>query len=329
MKTQFETDLKNTVDEFFYTKKKRGGTYLVLKSLILISAISITYGFIIYTELLFLYGILGVLNASIGMNISHDASHGSWSNKQSLNKQMAKSFDICGISSIFWNIQHNLLHHTYVNDVDDPDIQQDPFLRLSPNQPRKNWHRYQHLYAVPLYAFSYISWSLVNDFRTYFRGKMGPIIIKMNVGDHIWFWVGKIIHLTIFIVVPLVFLPVWKALLGYLIFATVCGLVTSIVFQLAHAVPTSAFVQESNKTIRQIQESTDFAPTSKILNWLTGGLNNQTTHHLCTNISHEHYPDLSVHIKYLCEKHRITYNALSLWNVFRSHFMHLRELGKQ
>jgi hypothetical protein len=45
--------------------------------------------------------------------------------------------------------------------------------RLSPEQPWYAWHRWQHLYAVPVYSLLTLSWVLYGDFRKFFSGHIG------------------------------------------------------------------------------------------------------------------------------------------------------------
>jgi len=62
--------------------------------------------------------------------------------------------------------------------------------------------------------------------------------------------------------------------------------------------------------IHQLLTTVNFGTKNRIVNWFTGGLNHQVEHHIFPNISHVHYTNIS--------KIAII-----------SHFMHLKELGKQ
>lgn len=81
--------------------------------------------------------------AFIGLNISHDAVHGSLSANKSVNKVLGFTFNIIGANSYIWNITHNIVHHTYTNiEGHDEDIQSIPLLRMSPHQKLRKVHRY-------------------------------------------------------------------------------------------------------------------------------------------------------------------------------------------
>ena len=103
--------------------------------------------------------------------------------------------------------------------------------------------------------------------------------------------------------------------IGFLITATVTGLLISIVFQLAHTVEHTTFPIaniESNKienewAIHQVMTTANFATNNRLVSWLVGGLNFQIEHHLFPKISHVHYPALSKIIRQACADYGLVY----------------------
>ena len=78
-----------------------------------------------------LWALLGLFTAFIGLNIAHDAVHGSLSKYKSVNKVLGYSFNIIGGNCYVWNITHNIVHHTYTNiEGHDEDI---ALIRFTPN----------------------------------------------------------------------------------------------------------------------------------------------------------------------------------------------------
>jgi len=74
------------------------------------------------------------------------------------------------------------------------------------------------------------------------------------------------------------------------------GIILSIIFQLAHVVPTVDMPVPDKEgslkntwAIHQLFTTSNFAPNNRIVSWYTGGLNNQVEHHIFPNISHIHY----------------------------------------
>ena len=102
--------------------------------------------------------VFGLALASIGFNVMHDGAHGSYSRKGWVNKTMAYSLNLMGGSSYFWSQKHNILHHSFTNiEGHDDDIDIRPWIRTNIHQPCKWYHRYQHVYWIFLYGFTYLT----------------------------------------------------------------------------------------------------------------------------------------------------------------------------
>ena len=176
----FSSALKNRVHEYFKSSgmKERGNTKLYFKTVILFSTAITTYLLLLFASLpawaaLPLCVLMGANLAAIGFNVMHDGGHGSYSNKHWVNEIMAYSLNLMGGSSFMWKQKHNVNHHTYTNveGIDD-DIDIQPWIRTNINQPRRWFHRYQHIYWALLYGFTYLIWVFMQDFRKYFSGRM-------------------------------------------------------------------------------------------------------------------------------------------------------------
>jgi fatty acid desaturase len=53
--------------------------------------------------------------AGVGMNVMHDGNHGSYSTKNWVNKFMGGTIYVLAGNVYNWQVQHNVLHHTYTN----------------------------------------------------------------------------------------------------------------------------------------------------------------------------------------------------------------------
>jgi len=138
-------------------------------------------------------------------------------------------------------------------------------------------------------------------------------------------------------VVPLMYHSFAEWAIGFTIAMLVCGLTISIVFQLAHVVPTASFPlpeEESNKIqqnwmIHQLATTVNFATRSRIVSWFAGGLNFQVEHHLFPKISHVHYPQLRLIVKEFCEQRKIPYlENETFFGAIREHVLYLRDIGR-
>jgi linoleoyl-CoA desaturase len=341
----FFSELKNRINDHFEQRgaSPTGNSKLYVKAVILI------VGFVsLYTHLVFFTppywlgviecAILGAVGASIGFNIMHDGSHGSFSESKLLNNLAGLSLNVLGGNVFMWNTKHNVIHHTYTNidDVDD-DLDARPFLRLCESQKRYKLHKYQHFYFWAIYAFLYLYWTLFSDFQKYFTGKVGDFkIAKMKRSEHISFWGFKAFFVAAFMVLPIFTVGFLPWIVGFLAFTMATGLVMSIVFQLAHIVSETHFpmpASSSNKieeawAIHQLKTTANFATQNKIVSWFSGGLNFQIEHHLFPKISHIHYPEISRIIKNVCAEYGVEYIEFpKLRTAIYSHVMHLRHLA--
>jgi linoleoyl-CoA desaturase len=177
----------------------------------------------------------------------------------------------------------------------------------------------------------------VSDYTKYFRGKIGKIRIKkMSASDHLVFWGFKLVHLFLFMGIPVFMLGFMDWLIGFLVFTTFAGFVLSIVFQLAHTVEHTHFVMpdaatgkiEEEWAIHQVKTTANFATKNKIVTWLVGGLNFQIEHHLFPKISHIHYPAISKIVKQVCREHGIGYIEYpKVRYAIASHVSFLKHMG--
>ena len=168
----FKTLLDQRIDSYFETNQiaQRGNWKLYSKTAILFLSLSAVYAAILSTQpatwtSLLLCALLGFIQSTIGFNVMHDAAHGSYCNNARLNNIIAWiGGDLMGGSTFLWKIKHNIIHHTYTNiEGLDDDIAKYPLFRLSPGQERRWFHKYQFIYAIPLYFFTTFNWILFDD----------------------------------------------------------------------------------------------------------------------------------------------------------------------
>jgi linoleoyl-CoA desaturase len=341
----FSATLRKRIDDYFNAQRIKftGNRKLYAKSAILLLLAPLIYTLLVFFPMpvwisILLCILLGLNLAAIGFNVMHDGAHGSFSRKPWVNDMMGYSLNIIGGCVYIWKQKHNLNHHNFTNiEGHDDDIDIQPWMRTSTNQPKRKFHRYQHIYWVFLYGLTYLIWVYVKDFQKYFTGKIADTPMKkMNRTEHIIFWVSKIFYFALFIGVPVLSLGVLKTLIGYLIVSFVCGWVLAIVFQVAHLVQTSEFPlpqEDTNKlahdwTIHQILTTANFSTRSRIITWFAGGLNFQIEHHLFPRVSHIHYPAISKLVREVCHQYNVNYREFPTFiGAIRSHVTHLKLVG--
>jgi linoleoyl-CoA desaturase len=286
--------------------------------------------------------VLGLAMAAIGFNVQHDGSHKGYSDRQWINKTMSLTLDLIGGSSYLWNWKHNAIHHTYPNvDGQDDDINIGWLGRLSPQQPRYKFHRFQGIYLWLLYGFLAIKWHLVDDFSNIATGRIGSHKIPRPKGmDLLTFIAGKAVFFSLAFVIPMLLHPWWAVLAVYAMAAFTCGVVLSVVFQLAHCVEEAEFPMavrsedgqsrlQTEWAVHQVQTTVDFARDNRVLGWFVGGLNFQVEHHLFHKICHIHYPALSKVVEEACREFGIRYAAhRTFFAALASHYHWLKLMGR-
>ena len=343
----FFPTLKKKVDAYFKQNdlKTWGNRKLYTKATILLASFAILYSLIVFVSMpvwlsLTLCGLFGLNLAAIGFNVMHDGAHGSFSNNKHVNYMMGLTLNLMGGVVFIWKNKHNKNHHSFTNiEGMDDDINIGPFIRVSTHQKKRWYHKFQHVYAYPLYATSYAFWVFFQDFKKYFTRKVANTeLAKMSVKEHIIFWATKFAYITTFFILPILMKGVLATILGYLVVSVVTGWTIGVVFQLAHVVESTDFhdapvegekIIPTEWAIHQIRTTANFGTKSKILNWYTGGLNFQVEHHLFPRISHVHYPAINKLVKETCEQFNIAYNEFpSMLAAMGSHTRHLKLIGQ-
>ncbi len=341
----FYSELKNSVEKYFQEKqiKKTGNRQMFLKTIIIFiwllssytALVFFSHSILVSLVLIFLLSQAFVL---VGFNIQHDANHGSYSQNKKINTLLGFTLDLIGGSSWVWRTKHNILHHTYTNISElDSDINTNGLMRLSPAQPWRVWHRWQHLYALPLYSLMSLSWIFYGDMRRFFLNKINDYQLpKPRLYDVIIFFTSKFSYFGYMLVLPSFFHPLWQVLIAFIAIHLILGLTLALVFQLAHIVEGNEFpIIAKNKqlptewAIHEIKTTANFANQNKIATWYLGGLNFQIEHHLFSRICHIHYPQLQQFVQATCKKFNLQYLSYrSFIHALLAHFRLLKQLSQ-
>lgn len=345
----FSKTLRKRVNNYFKTnnKSRNANSTMVIKTIIMISLfciplIILSLGMVTSVSMLFcLYILSGFGMAGIGMGVMHDAIHGSYSKQKYINTLLGYSFNLIGANQTIWRIQHNILHHTYTNiEQADDDLNSPFFLRFSPHAKHYLIHRYQHIYIWFFYGLSTISWITTKDFVRLKRYKnMG--FFKQNYEyekNLITMIIWKLFYYSYAIIFPIIMLAFnwWLIVLAFLFMHFITGIMVSIVFQIAHIMPSNEFPTPDNEGLmhnnwyrHQFATTSNFSPKSDLLFWLIGGLNYQIEHHVLTDVCHVHYKDLKHIVSKTAEEYGMQYNVKnSMLTAISDHIKILRRLGQ-
>ena len=201
-----------------------------------------TWGYNIYRAIL-----LGFAMALVGLNVIHDAHHGSISVKSKVNYMFGLAMEWYGTSQIHWKQRHNVLHHLHSNTEADPDVNFKPLLRAHPRDKPNPMNKLQYLYIWPLLALYHLKSLLVEplDLITGLNFMSGNHD-KKNVGNIHYGFTNqskreRLISLCFrplfflrFIILPLLYAPQMETLICILTTITVGSLQLGLIFVVSH-----------------------------------------------------------------------------------------------
>lgn len=277
--------------------------------------------------------VLALALVGIGFNVQHDGNHGTFSRRPWVNRLAGFTLDLMGASSYFWKDKHNHNHHVYTNiPGEDADINLGPLARLSGGHEWRWWHRYQHVYLWGLYTFVHLRY-LYSDVQRLAFGKNDGLSAGYPKGaDLAWLLAGKAIFLTVAFAIPLTEHSIGRVAGLYVLVSMTMGFIFSVVFQLAHTVDAVEHPESGEArpewVVHQIQTTANFAPRSRLLTFLLGGLNYQREHHLYPRIAHVHYPAIARVVEEVCAEHGVPCREnVTLADALRSHYRFVKRMG--
>tara|TARA_B100000085_G_C18561547_1_gene519770 strand:+ start:723 stop:1886 length:1164 start_codon:yes stop_codon:yes gene_type:complete len=261
--------------------------------------------------------ILAYINALIGLNIQHDANHGSLSNSKTINTIFGLTQNLIGGSRKAWITQHMVKHHIYTNILGkDPDTDGKEIIRLNKYSNKYSFQCFQHIYTligIPLFSYQILI------IETY----------ECLKNRYIFDFISKCLFIYLNIIKPFDYTII--GLVKTQIPIMITGGYLALFFILSHNYQD---VKNSNKNTEtsflnnQLLTSSNFK--SNILTHLNGGLNYQIEHHLFPRYHHTKYKELSIIVKKYALKKKYIYTEFnSFYDNLKSTILHLINLGKQ
>ncbi len=286
------------------------------------------------------YVFMGFGMSGIGLSIMHDANHGAYSNNKKVNHALGYLINFIGGYHITWQIQHNVLHHSFTNiHGHDEDLDQN-VMRFSPDQKRKPIFKYQAYYATFFYGLLSIYRYLVKDLQQLIRYNQKELLAQQGHSFKLTFIeliVTKSLYLVSTLILPIMILDLpWHLILfSFFIMHFIAGLILALIFQPAHILEETDFYVtdekgsvENNWAIHEMRTTANFANGSRWFSWLIGGLNFQVEHHLFPHVCHVHYRNISGIVKTTAEEYDVPYHQhTTFYDALRSHYTMLHKLG--
>jgi linoleoyl-CoA desaturase len=285
-----------------------------------------------------LYVLGGLAQTFLLLNIAHDSNHNAISSNASINKTLNYVFDLCGISSYMWRILHHRGHHSCINiHGEDDALTGRGLFRFTPHEPRAPFHRFQHIYALVLYAMFSLDYVFVRDFECFFFPTHDYLKrTKHSAREYIVLFAGKAFYVTYMLVLPVLVLhkSPWLVAGAFLLVHLIVGLSVSLVFQTTHTIDTTYFPLSRNEFDNGVYHifatTADYATANPVVGWLAGGLNHHIAHHLCPFVCHTHYAPLTRIVEQTAQEFGVPYRqhptmTRAIWH----HLMLLKQLGSE
>jgi linoleoyl-CoA desaturase len=285
-----------------------------------------------------LYLLGGLAQTFLLLNIAHDSNHNAISSRPFINKTLNYVFDVCGISSYMWRILHHRGHHSCINlHGEDDALSGRGIFRFTPHESRSPLHRFQHIYALFVYALFSLDYVFFRDFESFFfPGHDYLRRTKHPLREYIVLFAGKAFYLTYMLVLPVLVLGRSPLLVAgaFLLVHVVVGLSVTLVFQTTHTIDSTYFPLDRNEFDNSVYHifatTADYATESPLVGWLAGGLNHHVVHHLCPFVCHTHYASLTRIVRETAEEFGIPYRQhptmpRAIWH----HLILLKQLGSE
>ena len=246
-----------------------------------------------------------------------------------------------------WNQEHNVFHHYYTSEVEDPDVVEINVEKI------RNWRGPRFLKTLFLillactWKFSYYApstlrvWQRVRGFKATDaagRGKLRSVMPRdpsldapyallflpvSTAGRELWLRCLLPFGLARFVLLPLLFWPLGKAavlavFINLLLAEILTNLHTFLVITTNHAGDDLYRFAEPMRDrdefyVRQVISATNFKTGGNANDLLHGWLNYQIEHHLWPDMTMLQYQKDQPQVKALCEKYHVPYVQQSVW----------------
>jgi fatty acid desaturase len=267
------------------------------------------------------FGCMGV-----GTN-THTSTHYGTSDKRWVNEALSYlGYPMfLGLSATYWWHKHVVLHHPAPNVVGvDSDADLLPWFALTMDEVhassglRRFYHQRVQFWLFPLVLTLNCFSIQVDGWKHVFR------MLRQSQGRKLAHWIDAgalVLHYALWIGLPLLFWPL-PAVAAFYFFRTILlGYAMYAILAPGH------FPAEAQRTAKEARQGADFfaVQTSGTVSFRTGalgrflcsGLEYQVEHHLFPNISHVHYPQVSIAVQAFCAEQGFSYRsyswAMALW----------------
>ena len=261
-----------------------------------------------------------------GFHVMHPINHGALSSVRSKwwNGLLFFTY-LNGISSILWRRGHHMEHHAFTNHVEDGDIHHAPVLRQCEADRPLPHYRWQSVYMWFVYFFTHAS---VMFYYLLHTGR-----VSYSRRSEVWmYYSGVAAMIALYLLVPSHLHSLRYGWLVLSVHIAAGGWIVSVIFGLNHTTGDAEFDSTVHWAENSVRASYNYSILPSRWTYLTlfvvGGLNYQIEHHLLPTVYHIHYPDISPHLRQLCEKYRLSYRfSPNVMHAIRKHQAYMSRLA--
>jgi linoleoyl-CoA desaturase len=225
---------------------------------------------------------LGLTLCTATLTVLHDAGHRRLSRKTWPNVLAVQSSTPVGLWVGHWTLKHRVHHRvTQVYPLDDA-TRSSGIVRLHPGAPLWRVHRYQHLYAWPMYTLAWLGElrSQVTYLRTGAVAGIDAPRYAVRLGS---FVLEKALCLAFLVPYALVMGvgPLALLLVAAMTFGSLCAAVINVVGHInVGLVATSTAPRGPEWSGHIVRTTASFSTENRAMRWVTGGLTHHLAHHL-------------------------------------------------
>lgn len=291
------------------------------------------------------YFLLSFTSLILSINLGHDAAHHAVTGVKRTDDLIFQTiFALQGLSGYVWQVRHNYSHHVLPNVKEhDTDLEITNLILFEPNTDTARWyHRYQHIYAPFLYAFTSFHLLFVQDFKFFLQKDHANLHFgRIPVIEWIKMIGFKVLYFGLTFGLPMAFgsLDFWQVVAAWALIHMSVSVFVAFTFFISHHVTELDYVGSganhdliSDSWIHhQITTTIDFEPDNAFANFLFGGFNLHVAHHVFPEISHEHYPAMTRMIRQVLADNNASdwYKSFSFTEGCASHIQHLKNIAEK
>jgi linoleoyl-CoA desaturase len=279
--------------------------------------------------------LLGFHMVCASANVAHMATHAGFTRNRWLNFLAMQIFDLCGMSSLEWQIAHQTHHNQPHSSIDHQTNSYDRLgVRIHKYMRYRSHHRFQHLYFW-LVISSYLLFRLIATTIWMFTNREF-VRHRYELAAHL---IARLVLLGS-VILSAFLNGVWTAAALFAVYAVVCSQTAFILlynnFEDTHKLlgereDVAHYHEKLSWAEVQVRTSSNWYPTNWFLSFVEfhyGYFNYHIEHHLFPALKPILLKQISPVVRAVCEKHGVPYISTPFLTVQRSLQSHLTNLGR-